>query len=157
MAEATDLALLAPVPLMHLQSGQKICESEGKVAFGSRDYRLFEKLDGMLEGERAVALIYASEAREQDLPRVTWKARYIGHLRSRGGAHPDGTRFRPPTTSDYPEDNAGYWAVFWEVVELAPIDRLEERVLIRTLRGLGSRRALGAAFVPHGPILVEYP
>ncbi|MGY3138428.1 hypothetical protein ACVWZM_009110 [Bradyrhizobium sp. USDA 4501] len=45
MMEIKDFAILAPVPLEHLQSGADIAHKTGFVAFGSRKWELFRKVD----------------------------------------------------------------------------------------------------------------
>jgi hypothetical protein len=40
MTPFSQFAILAPVPLEHLQSGKDIAETEGFVAFGSRKWEL---------------------------------------------------------------------------------------------------------------------
>src|SRR4051795_311532 len=40
---AVDVALLAPVPLVHLRSGREKCNQVGRVAFASDDFRTFRE------------------------------------------------------------------------------------------------------------------
>ena len=47
MAVTGNFAILAPVPLEHLQSGKNIAVKEGFVAFGSRKWELFRRVDEM--------------------------------------------------------------------------------------------------------------
>lgn len=42
---AGNIALLAPVPLHHLQDGYQVARQQGKVAFGSMKWELFRELD----------------------------------------------------------------------------------------------------------------
>lgn len=151
-----DVALLAPVPLEHLKDGSEVCEKEGRVAFGSRAWEVFRKLDVLRSDLPVEVFIYASHARRAPRLVVSWKALYIGHVESDNGAHPDRMKFRPPSTERYLEDNHGYWAVFWEVQDLR---RLDEGQHIPTGRfwGLEKRKSYGSNFVPEGPILIRYP
>jgi hypothetical protein len=55
---AAQVALLAPVPLQHLRSGQTKAECEGRVAFGSRAWEVFRKLDALREGMPVDVFIY---------------------------------------------------------------------------------------------------
>jgi hypothetical protein len=87
---------------------------------------------------------------------VSWHARYVGHVESIGGAHPDGIRYRPPSTSKYADDNAGHWAVFWEVEGLRELEA-DERIQIKDLRGLDKAKAYVPGFIPEGPLLIEHP
>jgi hypothetical protein len=53
----TDIALLAPVPLEHLEDGIDICRKQGKVAFGSRAWEIFRELDALRNGRPISAFI----------------------------------------------------------------------------------------------------
>ncbi|MGH8272992.1 MAG: hypothetical protein ACRES9_01865 [Gammaproteobacteria bacterium] len=152
----TEVALLAPVPLEHLESGTGICEREGKVAFGSRAWEVFRELDTLRHGKPIPALIYASEPASHDGPPVVaWRAQYIGHAEGKNGAHPAGMRFRPPTTGAYESDNKGWWAVFWEVADLARVSKSEE-ILIKELQSR-SGAYYKPEFIPEGPIIIAAP
>ena len=50
MKPVQDFALLAPVPLEHLQSGREVAEKEEYVAFGTRKWELLRRLDEMCGG-----------------------------------------------------------------------------------------------------------
>lgn len=154
-AKDVSVGLLAPVPLEHLQSGQEVCEREGRVAFGSNAWQVFEQLDGSLQKTGCDALICASHSEAFGAPTVTWAATYLRTVRSRGGAHPDGMKLRPPTTVQYASDNTGHWAVFWEVTDLRPLAK-EDRIKVSTLRSHGSKKAFVSGFRPEGPILIEF-
>lgn len=151
-----DVALLAPVPLEHLEDGSEVCRKEGRVAFGSRAWEVFRKLDTLRNGLPVEVFIYASHDPQARRLAVSWKGLYVGHVESDNGAHPKGMKFRPPSTGKYVEDNFGYWAVFWEVENL---NRLEEDYNIPTGQfwGLEKHKSYGKNFVPEGPILIRYP
>src|SRR3974377_1608977 len=118
---AAHVALLAPVPLEHLVDGCTTAKREGRVAFGSRAWQVFRELDQLRKGLPVDVYIYASHTGEYPAPQISWRGRYIGHVESIGGAHPDGMRYRPSSTAKYLNDNSGHWAVFWEVEELEPV------------------------------------
>ena len=69
-----DIALLAPVPLVHLEDGANICHEKGKVAFGSRSWEVFRELDELRKKQPVPVLIYASISDAGGLPLVTWTA-----------------------------------------------------------------------------------
>ena len=152
----TDFAILAPVPLEHLETGQAIAEQTGFVAFGSRKFELFREVDRRRQGELVPILIYPS--REEDPAKasyqVSWIGWYIGSEESQNGRHSAGMEHRPPSTGDYQSDNRGYWAVFWHVrhlVQLPPANRfLISR--FQTVKGGWRKNA-----PPHGPELVAVP
>ena len=152
----THAALLAPVPEEHLVAGSAVADMYGKVAFGSRAWEVFRNLD-VLRGDHPVtAYLYASHPVEHRGPKVTWEGLYVGHVESRGGAYPGSKRLRPPTTAEYQEDRAGYWAVYWHVSSLQPLDA-DEWVDIADLRNFKTQRRYGQGFVPEGPIVVGHP
>ncbi len=111
---ASNVALLAPIPWIYLPEGQLLCELQGKAAFGSRAWEVFRELDAHRHGLPAEVYIYASHANPPSNLEASWHAIYIGHVDSQGGAHPEGMKFRPPSTSTHPNDNQGWWAVFWD-------------------------------------------
>lgn len=155
-AVAAHIALVAPVPLVHLQDGHKTCDEHGKVAFGSRAWETFRELDLLRKGMPVDVLIYASHADGHHDFEVSWHGRYIGHVESVGGAHPEGMRYRPLSTMSHPHDNSGHWAVFWEVEDLHLLPE-ENRISLAVFTGFGKKKPYGHAFPPEGPLLVEHP
>ena len=153
---ALNVALLAPVPLEHLQDGQEVCANESRVAFGSRAWEVFRQLDALRQGLPVDVYIYASHTRRPLRFEVSWAARYIGHVESVDGTHPQGMRFRPPSTARYLEDNQGHWAIFWEVEDLRELPPAE-RTRLAHFTAFNERRAYGHNFVPEGPLLIEHP
>jgi hypothetical protein len=145
-----QLAILAPVPEEHLLSWQKEGE-QAKVAFGSMAFEVFRQADE-LRGDKVVEVfIYASLAENRPLnSEVSWHALYVGHVQSRGGRHPQGMKYRPPSTaSEKPR-----WAIFWEVEELQP---LSSPIAIASLKGLGKKSNYPSRFTPEEPLLIAYP
>jgi len=150
------VALLAPIPIGHLDSGLAVCAAEGKVAFGSRSWEVFRELDAARKGMPVDVYIYASWSGPQEVRAATWRAVYVGHVECIVGAHPAGMRFRPPSTGQNESDNAGHWAVFWEVRDLRRVDETEF-IPTGQFTGHGKRRAYRDNFAPEGPLLVEHP
>ncbi len=151
----TDFALLAPVPLMHLGEGRDTCIAQGKVAFGSRAWEVFRDLDEKRHNQPVDVYIYASMEHADGSPAATWRAEYIGHVEAKMGAHPAGMRYRPLSTANYPSDNYGHWAVFWEVTNLRMVDD-NEQVLVKDLQGVGGNY-FKPEFIPQGPIIIQSP
>lgn len=153
-----SICLLAPVPEEHLESGLRTCQSQGKVAFGSRAWEVFRKLDHVIkESGRCDALIYASHAKVTTRsPMVTWRATYVGHNNAVNGAHKEGMKYRPQSTASYPPDNRGDWVIFWEVGDLRRLEDLE-RIPVNKLIGYDGRRRYLNNFIPPGPLIVEMP
>lgn len=149
-----SVALLAPVPRRHLDSGVEVLRREGRVAFGSRAWELFRKLDDLRCGEPVDVYIYASH--EDGNAEVSWLARYVRSVESQDGAHPEGMRLRPLTTASNESDNLGHWAVFWELDELRCLEP-HERHPMTDFTPFGKRKAYGKSFVPEGPLLIEHP
>ena len=150
------VALLAPVPLVHLEDGAGVCAEVGKVAFGSRAWEVFRKIDE-LRGSLAVDVyIYASKEPGEGYPAVSWTGRYVGHVEGVNGAHPQGMKYRPPSTAANVSDNRGHWAVFWELDRLHRLAE-HERLLTHQLQGYEKRSKYKKSFVPERPLIVEHP
>jgi hypothetical protein len=148
-----SVALLASVPEEHIISGLEIVQAQGRVAFGSKDWELFSKLDALLHGDECDVLIYASDAQHPiSPPTVTWTARYMMSSRAINGAHKEQMKFRPKSTERYPLDNKGSWIVFWEVNDLKP---LKPSIKVSALRGFAKPKAYLTNFIPRGPLLIQ--
>ena len=148
-------SLLAPVPLVHLPDAAAVCRAEGKVAFGSRAWEVFRELDVERNGAPVDVYIYASGDLGAGKVEVSWRGRYIGHVEGKNGAHPDGLRFRPPSTIKNPADNKGHWAVFWEIDQLNQLEP-NERIPTSVFNGYKSHKRYAKNFIPEGPVLVAY-
>jgi hypothetical protein len=158
-----DFALLAPVPLEHLQSGLAVAEKEGFVAFGTRKWSLLRDLEVRQRGHddlvtaRVAVLIYQSvneDAPAQQSHVVSWFGWYAGSEETSTGAHSGKMKYRPPTTAASPTDNVGHWAAFWHVRalrKLPPAKRISIGKIGRIAGGLRKDAA------PHGPELVALP
>lgn len=151
-----DFAILAPVPLEHLQSGKAIADKEGFVAFGSRKWELFRKVDEMSDGALVRVLIYPSA---EDVPAkvsfgICWAGLYIGREETSNGKHSLGMKHRPPTTGQYAADNQGHWAVFWHVKGLFELPKTQQIAIsaVQTIKGGWRKNA-----PPRGPELVAVP
>lgn len=151
----SDFALFAPVPSVHLRDGLDVCTSKGKVAFGSRAWEVFRELDEIRSGQTLPVLIYASMADTYGPVVVSWMGDYLGHVESKGGAHPSGMDFRPPSTAEHTSDNLGWWAIFWEVANLKELPA-EQRLSVERIQ---SRKGdfYKSSFIPEGPIIVQNP
>ncbi len=154
-------AILAPVPERHLRSGLEAIAAQlaadppvipPVLAYGSKAFELFRKID-IERGEHSVdVFIYASHANEQTLKlRATWKASYIKHVESRRGRYPGNALHRPPSTE---QDRQDYWAIYWLIQDLA---ELATPIPVSELRGYGKKADYLTNFVPEGPLLVEHP
>lgn len=151
-----EIAILAPIPLEHLESGKTIDETTGFVAFGTNKWELFQKIDSLKGHARTAVLIYPSWGTElvDTGFKVSWFGWYHGHTHSKGGAHPDGLTHRPPTTSSYPKDNAGHWAAFWHIKRLRRLPK-EKQISISKIATIKDGWRKNAP--PHGPELVALP
>lgn len=155
-AAFSQFAILAPVPLEHLESGKLISETEGFVAFGSRKWELFRKVDELCNGAAVPVLIYPSheDVAVKDSFIVSWSGLYVGAQETGNGAHPLGMKHRPPTTGQYGADNKGHWAVFWHVKDLIELPHSQRLPIsaVQTVKG-GWRKDKP----PRGPELVAMP
>lgn len=156
MKAVHHFALLAPVPLEHLPSGKSVAEREGFVAFGTRKWDLFRKLEVIRAGAPVPVLIYQSDEGMQAKSTygVSWFGWYVGSVESRSGAHPLGMKHRPSTTENYPADNAGYWATFWHVQGLRELPKAKQVPIGKIGR---IKDGLRKDTWPRGPELVALP
>jgi hypothetical protein len=155
------ISLLAPVPLEHLRSGVDLLNRqrntrERKVAFGSMAWEVFRELDAERNGAPVDVFIYASGDPSAERVEVSWRGRYIGHVESENGAHPNGMQFRPASTEKYPSDNKGHWAVFWEVDQLRELSA-SERLRVSEFESWAGTKPCKSNFIPRGPLLVISP
>lgn len=156
---ASNIALLAPVPLEHLFSALDVLKTESKVAFGSMAFLLFHELDAKRKGLPVDVYIYASGRAENLDGPPFWRATYLGFVGSKDskpGSHPDGMKYRPKSTEKYASDNEGHWGIFWEVVDLRPATS-KDWFPIAEMTGYGKKKCYGKPFAPEGPILIEHP
>lgn len=153
----TDFAILAPVPVFHLESGAKVATERGYVSFGSMKWELFREVDQLRGDENVPVLIYPShEYDEAKLTfHVSWSGWYIGHVDDPLGKRSDEkSGHRPPTTAG-PQDNASDWAVFWRVRDLSRLPG-EDQLPIKELDSYKSDFSLKNS-APRGPVLVARP
>jgi len=154
-----DFAILAPVPLEHLESGLIVATETGYVSFGSDKFELFRKADEFRGDQKVPTLLYASyEGVAAKLTfTVAWTGWYIGHVEDYFDKFLDEKTHRPPTTvKHHPTgDNATGWGIFWRVEELQKLPE-GENVEIRQLESFttGSWRKDAP---PRGPALVRRP
>ena len=150
----TDLAILAPVPIMILKSAME--DDLEEVAFGSTVYDVFNDAENLRYGKPVSVYIYASwlhtdedEARIVP-PSATWYGRYIRVLDSGNPSDRPQIPQRRPSTA---KEEKG-WHFYWVVKDLR---RLAKPLPIHTLRGLNQKRYYLNTFVPERPMLIEYP
>ena len=152
----SKFSILAPVPLEHLQSGEKIARDKGFVAFGSRKFELFRKVDELRKGEPVPVLIYPSHEENgfNGSYLVSWFGWYIDSEESDSGHHSQGMEHRPPTTAAYSDDNNGHWSVFWHVKNLTQLPKADWFPIskVQTIKGGWRKNA-----PPRGPELVDVP
>lgn len=157
MPEVLDeFAIVAPVPLEHLVTGEDVAKSTGFVAFGSMKWELFRDID-QRRGDGAVpVLIYpsADDSASSLALHVAWCGLYVGSSESKSGAHVAGMTHRPSSTEKYAGDNKGHWAVFWHVSDLRRLDPAKQLPIsaLQTVKGGWRKNA-----PPRGPELVQLP
>lgn len=150
MKQSSEVALLTPVPLEHLESGEGVCEREGRVAYGSESGMVLSELAAAATDAECTVLFYASHATPAGPPTITWSGRFVGLTGAKGGRHPDHDRLRPPST-----DSDGSWLVFYEVADLKRLEP-SDQLPLETLKTPKAKK-LAKAFVPQGPMLIENP
>lgn len=148
-----DVALLAPVPEVHLLSGLETCKATGLVAFGSDAGMVLSDFAFQVGADSiADVLIYASESLTGGPPTATYRARWVKYEGSKGGfAPPSIAKHRPSTTT-----SDGAFLSFWVVSDLCRLDA-HEAIETKKLRGRGNRTPFVANYVPKGPVIIDNP
>jgi hypothetical protein len=103
---ATHVAVLAPVPDIHIDSGAKHGRHE-LVAFGSRDWEVFDRLEKLRKRMEVNVYIYASHLGGYERV-ASWGARYVGYVLRDA---PDAKLYRPESTVT----DGDNWLLFWRV------------------------------------------
>lgn len=144
---ANHIALLAPVPEVHLESALRELK-DSMVAFASRDWELFRRLDNERKGLPVEVYIYASRSDGFD-GMASWHAIYAYQSDEEHKVK----QFRPSSTnSDVLNGD-----IFWVVQKLRRLEPVEQRPVAGFEPYGKSGHAYGHAFPPHRPLLVEYP
>jgi hypothetical protein len=145
--KAAHVALLAPVPLGHLESALETIDTKGRTAFGTLKWDLFTKLEMMRKGLNVDVYIYASHGDGYYDPAATWLATYVGLEPDKWKAAP----FRPKSTATDNENGEVYWLV--KDLRRAPAPG----IALSEFTGFGKQKPYGHDFHPRGPLLVEHP
>lgn len=147
-----DVALLTPVPEVHLMSGLKTCQETGYVAFGTEAGEVLSELRLEVDAEhQADVLFYASHSLlGGGAKTVTYRGRFAGYEGAREAKKKGWDKHRPPTTQ-----TDGIWSSFYLVSDLRLLD---EPIAISTLpKRNGNGKRLAKTFVPLGPTLIDTP
>jgi hypothetical protein len=153
MSEPTaDIALLTPVPEVHLQEGLKTCETTGFVAFGTEAGMVLSELRlNVSSGHQADILFYASHPKQVGGAKVvTYRGRFAGYEGSPEAKKKGWDKYRPATT-----ETDGKWPSFYLVSDL---QKLENPISIASLpKRNGHGKKLASNFIPIGPTLIDTP
>ena len=149
------MALLVPVPLAHLEAGVAVSAKMGRVAFGTRAWKIVRSLNDQKAVQSEIDVyIYASLSNESLPARVTWTAQFVQYVDSKNGAHPVGPEYRPPSTIGEDVSGPRAWAGFWEVSGLTRLPE-DQTFLVHELTGFGKTKSYKKGYVPEGPTLVH--
>ena len=152
MIELTaDVALLTPVPEIHLLSGVAVCAATGFAAFGTDSGMVLSEIRSLVDDEHpADILFYPSESSRSGPPAATHRGRFAGYDGSISGkAKAAWADYRPPTTA-----NDGTWQSFYLVSELRALDR---PILLSALSKQATKGKLAKTFIPLGPLIIQTP
>jgi hypothetical protein len=142
----SGIALLAPVPNVHLESAAR--HRLDPVAFGSEAWDILKQLPW--DGDNSIpVLIYESMA--DAIPYVTWRGTFAGWIDPAKMSLAALARLRPPSTQDEP-----LWGMYWKVGGLRRLPTAEWLAIAKLTKRDGSG-SLKEKFVPEGPILIQAP
>lgn len=151
------VGILAPVPASIMRSALGTCAAEGKVAFGSGAWEVFERANQEY-GEGIPVLIYPTH-HDGDPDKVCvpgfvpFRAIYLGTTpATKLGMHPN-PAVRPAITINGPSADTAS-SFFWEVSDLKQLSP-PERIAITSLTAEGQKKPFTNKFTLHGPILVK--
>jgi hypothetical protein len=146
---ATDIALLAPVPRDILESGLETETLDGRTAFGTKDWKLFNKLDQMRAAMPVDVYIYESHPGGGFTGKATWHAVYVRLEAERHIAQP----YRPKLAAE-----TDHWdgEVYWIVARLRRMEP-NQHIRVADFTGCDRKKPYGIAFPPHRPLLVKHP
>ena len=147
---AKHVAVLAPVPDVHLKSAPK---GGPKVAFATLDWKLFGTDLKTLRTKADLPIdvfIYASGPNGSYDPVVSYGATYVELIEDKHTVKELG--YRPPSTESDTDDHC----VFWVVENLHELPA-ESQIPVFDFCGYGKGKPYKKNFVPHGPLLVEHP
>jgi len=146
---AAHIALLASVPFDILKSALKTDTPDGQIAFGTRDWKLFDTLDRRRAGMPVDVYIYESHQGGSFVGKATWRARYVGIETERHKAKP----YRPKLAA---ETDTWEGEVYWIVERLRQMEP-NEHIPVADFMAFGNMKPFGKPFPPHRPLLVEHP
>jgi hypothetical protein len=142
------IALLAPVPRVHLHSALETVTPDGQAAFGTKARELFNELDQKRAGLPVDVYIYQSHPEGSFEGKATWHARYVRLEPDRHESKP----YRPKST----ETDSVEGEVYWTVERLRQMQPTEY-ISVADFVGFGRSKPYGKLFPPHRPLLVEHP
>lgn len=146
---SAHIALLAPVPLVHLESALETDTPDRHIAFGTRDWELFNKLDQSRAGMPVDVYIYESHPEEGSFEgKVTWHARYVRLEADSHNAKP----YRPKSTETDNFEGEVYW-----IVERLRRMEPNEHIPVGDFIGFDHAKPYGRSFPPHRPLLIARP
>ena len=143
----TEFAILAPVPIMHLESARKEGLTEAAFGVSANVKKRLDNADS-LRGDAVVrVLIYASlEDEKPEYPCATWAGYYTGAETT--------DEQRPATTENSQGEDKEGWTSFWLV---SCLTELSEPVTIGKLGGRGKNTYYDKTFKPRSLMLIRYP
>ena len=72
------------------------------------------------------------------------------------GRHPDGMKYRSPTTAKYPGDNVRHWAIFHHVADLTKLPK-EQRIETPLLYPFGKAKSYIKTTKIEHPVIIRSP
>lgn len=155
-----DYAILAPVPLIHIESALTIADAAEYVCFGSDKYDFFREIDEERQGERVPVLLYGSheDPARAGAYRAGWMGWYVGSTEDENEKALDEQHGCLPPSA-IANRNSGRaterWGTLWRVGKLSPVPQSDIRA-IRAFRNWKSRTKRSNAPV-RGPQRIFLP
>ena len=140
-----EFAILAPIPINHLESALSLLAEKPYVSFGSMKFELFHEVENALGHDRHLndvpVLIYPShfeaEIVDEEAPYViSWRASYFEWAGTKEEMQfDDENHYRPESTRNDREagNHPGGWGMYWRIKNLERLPE-DQRIEIRNIQ-----------------------
>lgn len=143
-----SLALLTPIPEIHLRSGLDVLKTKPEVSFGSNSFEIFRQLEVHAPKHAIPVMIYCSQEGEiKHNFDVSWFGWYVRKEEPKN-SRPSDISLRPATAAHEK------WATFWHLTGLCELPA-GKRVPIAKISKLTGGKWKPAPV--RGPTIVELP
>lgn len=144
----SHIALLTPIPEVHLRSALDVLKAKNEVSFGSDSFEVFRELEAHVKKHSVPVMIYCSQEGEvKHNFEVSWFGWFVCKEEPKN-SRPTDPSLRPPTAE------GETWATFWHLTGLHELPP-KKRVPIAKISKLSGGKWKPAPV--RGPTIVVLP